>query len=285
VDWFDSHCHLQDEFDDRDGTPSGDAPGRLPSTGDGPSARIVDALGRAEEAGVTRMVCVGTEARTSAAAVGLARSVAGGAVGVWATVGLHPHDASEGVDTLDRLLTSELAAPDRVVVGIGECGLDYYYEHSPRPAQREAFVAQIELATRHRLALVVHTRDAWDETFELLTATGVPDRTIIHCFSGGPEEARRCLDLGAVLSFSGVVTFKNAAAVREAAALCPLDRLLVETDSPFLAPVPHRGRPNEPALVPLVGAVVAEVKGVPVEAVAEASTRNALAAFGLDGPA
>ena len=149
-----------------------------------------------------------------------------------------------------------------MVVGIGECGLDYHYDHSPRPVQREAFALQVELAHRHGLALVIHTREAWDDTIDILTASGVPEQTIVHCFTGGPDEARRCLDLGASLSFSGVVTFKNAAEVREAAALCPLDRLLVETDTPFLTPVPHRGTLNEPARVPLVGAAIAQVKGV-----------------------
>jgi TatD DNase family protein len=202
-------------------------------------------------------------------------------VSLWATVGLHPHDAVDGVDGLDGLLAAELGgdAPDRVVVGIGECGLDYHYDHSPRPVQREAFALQIELAHRHGLALVIHTREAWDDTFELLEAHGVPERTIVHCFTGGPDEARRCLGLGASLSFSGVVTFKNAAEVREAVALCPLDRLLVETDSPFLTPVPHRGTPNEPSRVPLVGAAVAKVKGLEAAEVAEASTANARRGF------
>ena len=187
------------------------------------------------------------------------------------------------MDGLDALLAAELGdgtgEADRVVVGIGECGLDYHYDHSPRPIQREAFALQIELARIHGLALVVHTREAWDDTFDLLAANGVPDRTIIHCFTGGPDEARRCLDLGASLSFSGVVTFKNAADVREAAALCPMDRLLVETDSPFLTPVPHRGSPNEPSRVPLVGAAIAQVKGVETAVVASTSTANARRAF------
>ena len=244
---------------------------------------------RASEAGVTRMVCVGTDAVTSAEAVALARAMGlpgspatAEGIGVWATVGLHPHDAVEGVDSLDALLTAELApGAASPVVGIGECGLDYHYDHSPRPVQREAFAAQVELARRHGLALVIHTREAWDDTFELLEAHGVPERTIVHCFTGGPDEARRCLGLGASLSFSGVVTFKNAAEVREAVALCPLDRLLVETDSPFLTPVPHRGTPNEPARVPLVGAAVAHVKGVTRSEVAEVTTANARRAFGI----
>jgi TatD DNase family protein len=167
------------------------------------------------------------------------------------------------------------------VVAIGECGLDYHYDHSPRATQREVFAAQVGLAARHSLALVVHTREAWDDTIDILGATGAPERTVIHCFTGGPAEARRCLDLGATLSFSGVVTFKNASEVREAAALCPLDRLLVETDSPFLAPVPHRGTLNEPSRVPLVGATIAQVRGVSAATVAEASTANASALFAL----
>ena len=128
---------------------------------------------------------------------------------------------------------------------------------------------------------MIHTREAWADTFAVLEAEGVPERTVFHCFTGGPEEARRCLDLGAHLSFSGIVTFKTAGDVRAAADLCPLDRLLVETDSPYLAPVPHRGRPNQPALLPLVGAGVAAAKGVAVEAVEEASWAAAEEVFGL----
>ena len=161
--------------------------------------------------------------------------------GVWATAGVHPHDAEGGLDGLEALL----GRPE--VVAVGECGLDFHYDHSPRDVQREVFAAQVAPGPRPpALPLVVHTREAWDETFAVLEGEGVPERTVIHCFTGGPDEARRCLDLGAHLSFSGIVTFKGAPEVREAAALCPLDRLLVETDAPYLAPVPHRGRPNRP---------------------------------------
>jgi TatD DNase family protein len=298
IEWFDSHCHLQDEF-----TESDDG-ARIDATG--PHAtRLAGTMARASEAGVTRMVCVGTRAGSSLEAVSLVRSLRqGGSAAVaegielWATVGLHPHDAIEGVHTLDELLASELGPDGRgptpapggrsgvseggaepVVVAIGECGLDYHYDHSPRPAQREAFALQVELAHRHRLALVIHTREAWEDTLDILGAAGVPERTVVHCFTGGPDEARRCLDLGASLSFSGVVTFKNAGDVRQAAALCPWDRLLVETDSPFLTPVPHRGTFNEPSRVPLVGAVIAQVKGVETSHIADVTTRNARAAF------
>jgi len=168
-----------------------------------------------------------------------------------------------------------------VLVAIGECGLDYHYDRSPRDVQRTAFAEQVALARGYDLALVIHVREAWDDLFDVLASEGVPERTVLHCFTGGPVEARRCLDAGMFISFSGIVTFKNAPEVREAAALCPLDRLLVETDSPFLAPVPFRGKPNEPALVPLVGAVVAEVKGIDATEVASTSSAAASAAFGL----
>ena len=126
---------------------------------------------------------------------------------------------------------------------------------------------------------MVHTRDAWSDTFEVFDSVGMPKNTIIHCFTGGAGEARKCLDRGAYLSFSGIVTFKNAVDVQEAAKLCPLDRLLVETDSPFLAPVPHRGKPNEPAHVAIVGTAIADLKGVAVAEVATATTANARRVF------
>lgn len=245
--WIDHHCHV---------------------TADDVAAGILD---EARDAGVLRLIVVGTDAEHSAAALDLAAD----RPEVGATVGLHPHDASNGVDTVIPLL-------DRPgVLAVGECGLDYHYDLSPRPQQRDAFAAQIALAHERALPLVIHTREAWDDTFDVLAAEGVPERTVFHCFTGGPEEARRCLDGGASLSFSGIVTFKAADDLRAAAALCPLDRLLVETDSPYLAPVPHRGRPNRPALLPLVGAGVARAKGVDPAAVAEASWANAAALYGL----
>jgi TatD DNase family protein len=242
--WTDSHCHVS-----------------------------ADAIEPARQAGVTRLIVVGTDASWSAAAIAVAKFH----TGVWATSGLHPHDAEKGTATIEPLLASR--GPE--VVAVGECGLDYYYDHSPRPAQREAFAAQIALAHELELALVVHTREAWDDTWSVLRAEGVPARTVFHCFTGGPAEARTALDLGATLSFSGIVTFPSAGEVRAAAALCPLDRLLVETDSPFLAPVPHRGQPNSPALVPVVGLAVAAARGVAVEVVEDATWRNAEQLFQL----
>lgn len=246
--WTDTHCHVQEE---------------MIETGSD------ETLVRARAAGVTRFVVIGTDADTSAAAV----EIAGRHGDVWATVGLHPHDAVNGVDTVRHLVTGPR------VVGVGECGLDYHYEHSPREVQMPAFAEQIALAKEHDLTLVIHTRDAWRDTFDVLDAEGMPPSTIIHCFTGGPDEARGCLERGAYLSFSGIVTFKNAADLREAAVLCPIDRILVETDSPFLAPVPHRGQPNEPAHVGIVGTAIADLRHHDVGDFARSTTANALRAF------
>jgi TatD DNase family protein len=248
--WTDSHCHLDDP--------------RI-------EGGAVGALERGLAAGVSRFVTVGTDADHSRAAIDLA----GQHDRVWATVGLHPHDAVNGVDTIRDLF----GAPK--VVAVGECGLDYHYDHSPRDVQRRVFAEQIALAHQLDLALVIHTREAWDDTFDLLTAEGPPERTVFHCFSGGPEEARRCLDLGASLSFSGIVTFKTADDLRAAAALCPADRLMVETDSPYLAPIPHRGRNNEPAYVPLVGQVLATVREVELATIECDTYLNTSVAFRL----
>jgi TatD DNase family protein len=261
--WFDSHCHVQEEF--REGEDGGE---------------LDPLLARARAAGVERLVCIGTGPTTSAQAVALARQSGGGdAPKAWASVGLHPHDAAEGVEGVAALLERELAVGDGVVVAVGECGLDYYYEHSPRDAQRVAFAAQIALAHAHDLTLVIHARDAWADLFDVLAAEGVPARTVLHCFTGGVDEVDRCLAAGMFVSFSGIVTFKNAADVRAAAARCPLDRLLVETDSPFLAPVPYRGRTNEPSYLPYVGEAIAAVKGCTPYDVMERSAAAAAFAF------
>jgi len=250
VEWTDSHCHVHDE--------------RIP---DGTAA----AVAAAAEAGVTTLISVGCDRATSLAAI----AVADAHDGVFATVGLHPHDAVNGVDTIVDLLDTE------GIVAVGECGLDYYYDHSPRDVQQQVFAEQIALANARELPLVIHTRDAWDDTFAVLADVGVPARTIFHCFTGGPDEARRGLDIGAHLSFSGIVTFKGAPEVQAAAALCPLDRMLVETDSPYLAPVPHRGKPNRPAWVAHVGQHIADLRDIAVAEVAAATTANARAVFEL----
>jgi len=273
--WTDSHCHLQDEPD--------------------PAATL--ALARAARVG--RVVCVGTDVASSRRAVMLAKELSGRAPAqstgyaqvpgardaeVWATVGLHPHDARAGlgsvIEFLDELSAGEGLRRSRVVA-IGECGLDYHYDNSPRDVQRDVFAAQVGLANRHNLALVIHTREAWDDTFSILEHEGVPERTIFHCFTGGEAEARRCLRIGGLLSFSGIVTFANAVELRQVVTHCPLDSLLIETDSPFLTPVPHRGRRNSPSNVTVVGNAVGQLKGFEPEVLAAISWMNAEKAFGL----
>lgn len=197
-----------------------------------------------------------------------------------ATIGIHPHEVAN-VPAEDWEKLEELAARPETVA-VGETGLDYYYEHSPRDEQQRWFRHQIALAQRLGKPLVVHTRDADDDTAAILQE-GMPDRTVIHCFTGGPERAQAYLDMGAHLSIAGVVTFKNAKDLREAVRIAPLDRLMVETDCPYLAPVPFRGKRNEPAHVRLVAEKIAEIKGLPVEEVATRTTENARRFFGLPG--
>ncbi len=245
--WFDNHCHL--------GADAGEV------------------VARARAGGVVGMVTVGCDLDDSRAAI----VTASAHDDVWATAGVHPHEASHGVEGLADLLS------ESKVVAVGEAGLDFHYDHSPRDAQREVFAAQVGLANAHDLPLVIHTREAWEETFALLDAEGVPNRTVFHCFTGGPDEAREGLERGALLSFSGIITFRAADDLRSAAPICPLDRVMVETDSPFLAPVPHRGKANEPAHVALVGAAVAEAMGRPVDEVAEATTATARVFYALAG--
>ncbi|MFT7599538.1 MAG: TatD DNase family protein [Acidimicrobiales bacterium] len=247
TEWFDNHCHLTTMKDD-----------------------AAEAVAFANAAGVTKMLTVGCDVADSRQAIEIAKKHDG----VWATAGVHPHDAKSGIDGLEALL----AEPK--VLAVGECGLDYHYDNSPRVEQREVFEQQIDLAHRHDLALVIHTREAWDDTFAILDACGMPARTVFHCFSGGPAEAEKSLERGAYLSFSGIITFKTADELRAAAEITPIDRLLVETDAPFLTPVPHRGQPNRPALVPFVGAEIAKVKKITVEDVASSTWVNGRNLYG-----
>ncbi|MGI8663516.1 MAG: TatD family hydrolase [Acidimicrobiales bacterium] len=247
--WTDDHCHLAED-----------------------DATAAEQIAEATAAGVTRLITVGTDVARSAACIRVARANHGV---VWATAGVHPHEARGGIDGLEELL----GEPE--VVAVGECGLDFHYDHSPRDDQRRVFAAQIALAHTHDKALVIHTRSAWDDTFDVLAVEGVPERTVFHCFSGGPPEAARCLELGGHLSFSGIITFPSAPELREAARLCPSERLLVETDAPYLAPVPHRGRANRPALVAVVGEALAAARGEPVEVVAAATWANAARVYGM----
>ena len=201
---------------------------------------------------------------------------------LWATVGVHPDNEGVREPTLDDLL---LGAQRAKVVGIGETGLDYYRLGNRTLAemewQRDRFRTHIRAGLHTDLPLVIHTRSASDDTLAILREEGAGrSRGVFHCFTETAEVARAALDLGFYISFSGILTFRNAEDLREVARFVPLDRCLIETDSPYLAPVPYRGKTNTPAYVPHVGAKLAELKGLSVEAVAEATTRNTLALFG-----
>ncbi|MBA3511830.1 TatD family hydrolase [Sphingomonas sp.] len=199
---------------------------------------------------------------------------------VWASVGVHPHEADAHPDLGAAALVE--GSHHAKVVAIGECGLDYHYDNSARPAQRERFEAHIEAARATGLPLIVHTRDAEQDTAEILgAATGKGGVSgVLHCFTGSLEFARKALDFGFYVSMSGIVTFKNARDLQDTARQIPLDRLLVETDSPFLAPVPHRGRPCEPAFVADTAAFLAELRGEEPGELAEATTGNFFRLFG-----
>jgi TatD DNase family protein len=202
------------------------------------------------------------------------RAIAERHANVWCSVGVHPHEAKEeGQHTPDRLVE---ATHHPKVIGIGETGLDFYYEHSPRAEQAESFRSHIAAARQTGLPLIVHTRDADGETGDILEeehAKG-PFAGLIHCFSSGPQLARRALDLGLYISISGIVTFKAAEDLRALVRELPIDRLLVETDAPYLAPVPKRGKTNEPAFVAHTAAKVAELKGVDLATLERATTEN-----------
>ncbi|HYX91289.1 MAG TPA: TatD family hydrolase [Myxococcaceae bacterium] len=254
----DAHCHLE---------PSdyGDAS---------------DVIARAKAAGLVRAVVVGQfqEPGDFGHALELARAHPDFLV---ATLGIHPHDAARATDADWRALEESCALED--VRAVGEAGLDYYYDRSPREVQRLSLVRQAAMAQRLGKPLVVHVRDAHEDCARILSESGL-SRGVIHCFTGDTDAARRYLDLGFHISLSGVVTYKKTEALQEAVRFTPVDWLLVETDSPYLAPVPHRGRQNEPAYVVETAKKVAELKGVPPEEIARRTSENAAALFGFKLP-
>lgn len=254
---IDSHCHLDaDRF----------------------AADLPEVIGRARAAGVTAMICVG-----SGSDVGSARSsvgLAGRETDVWATVAVHPHDVA-GMGEEDWTELRQLAAGARVV-GVGETGLDYHYDYSPREVQQAAFRRFVALAREVRRPVISHVRDAHADAAAILRSEGAADvGGVIHCFTGGVEDARAYLDLGHHLSFSGILTFKNADDIRAAARFAPADRLLVETDAPYLAPIPHRGKRNEPAYVAHTLEALATLRGVAVDELDRVTTENTRRLFAL----
>ncbi len=247
----DSHCHLDSkEFDgDRE-----------------------EAIRRAVDAGVARMVAIGTGEGPPDLEAGI--RLADRHPEFYATVGIHPHYAAKATDSALASLRELLRHPRAIAVG--EIGLDYHYDFSPRDRQRAVFEEQMSIAKEAGKPIVIHTREAWDDTFALLGRHWAPHGLggIMHCFSGGLTEARRCLELGFHLSFGGIVTFPKAADIRQAAAETPADRILVETDAPYLAPVPRRGKRNEPAFVVHTASRIAEMRGVSLDEIARQTTAN-----------
>jgi TatD DNase family protein len=232
-------------------------------------------LERARAAGVETMLNISTRASEWDAVIGLAEREPD----VWASVGIHPHDADAHPDVETETLVDQARHPR--VVAIGESGLDYYYDHSDRERQRASFRAHIGAARETGLPLIVHTRDAEEDTAGMLAEEMGKGRFtgVIHCFTASADFARKALDLGLFISISGIVTFKNAKDLQETAKSLPADRLLIETDSPFLAPVPHRGRPCEPAFVADTARFLAGLRGEPVEALAARTSSNFRALF------
>lgn len=254
---IDSHCHLDNpQFD-----PDREA--------------VID---RALAAGVERMVVIGTGEGPPDVEAGI--RLADRHEAIYATVGVHPHDASKATPDTYKHLRDLLKHPK--VIALGEIGLDYHYDHSPREVQREAFLQQMLIAGEAGKPIVIHTREAWEDTIALLEVYWRPYGLggIMHCFSGGPMEAKRCLDLGFHLSFGGIVTFPKAIDVQEAARSTPSDRILIETDAPYLAPVPYRGKRNEPAFVAQTARKLAELRGVAPEEIARMTTENFLGLVG-----
>ena len=235
-----------------------------------------EAVENARAARVETLLTVGVDLASSAECVGTAAAFDG----VWAVVGIHPHNAIEATDHVLGHLAELARHPS--VVAIGETGLDYFRDHSPRVRQEEAFREQIRLATELDLALVIHVRDAHEDLLEILEDEGAPERTVFHCFSGDAEFAKRCAEAGWYMSFAGNITFRNAPALREAARVAPLELILTETDAPYLSPHPHRGKPNEPARIPLIVEELADVHGVATFELGRQTTANARRAFALD---
>ena len=237
-------------------------------------------LARARAAGVAAMLNISTRQSEWDDVIAVAEREPD----VWASVGIHPHEADAHPDVQTATLVAKAAHPR--VVGIGESGLDYYYDHSDRERQRASFRAHIAAARERGLPIIVHTRDAEEDTAAMLAEEmgkgAFPG--VIHCFTASAGFARKALDLGLFISLSGIVTFKNAKDLQETAKSIPLDRLLIETDSPFLAPVPHRGKRCEPAFVADTARFVAELRGMPVAELAERTSANFRALFAKVGP-
>lgn len=257
---IDSHCHLDYR---------------------GSTDEVDELVARARAAGVVQMVTV--ESKSTVPSCERAVEMAGRYEDVFAAIGFHPHDASKVDDQVVAAIRALAAEPG--VVAIGETGLDYHYDSSPREAQRDAFRRFLRLSRELDLPVIVHTREAEEDTLRILSDEPLgPAGGVIHCFTGTLPFAMACVELGFHISISGIVTFRNAAEIAEVARQVPLERLLVETDSPFLAPIPHRGKRNEPAYVVHVARFVAELREMAHVDVAMATTANTRDLFRLPTP-
>ncbi|MFS0577357.1 TatD family hydrolase [Sporosarcina sp. 179-K 3D1 HS] len=238
---------------------------------------VEEVIGRALDAGVKKMVVVGFDTKTINKAIELAEAYPY----IYAVVGWHPVDAIDCTE--DDLKWIESLAKHPKVVGIGETGLDYYWDKSPKDVQQELFRKQIRLAQKVDLPIIIHNRDATGDVVRILKEEEA-EKTggIMHCYGGSVETAKECINMNFMISLGGPVTFKNARMPKEVATEISLDHLLIETDAPYLAPHPHRGKRNEPALVTLVAEEIARLKGLPVEEVAQRTTANAMKLFGLE---
>ena len=253
---FDSHCHLENER----------------------FAEDLDAvLERMKEAEVMRFLLAGSNMQTSEKIAEMVQEI----TGAYGAVGIHPHEAKFFQEEDLDLLALWLKQPS--VVAVGEIGLDYYYDHSPRDVQRQVFEHQLHFAYEKKVPVVIHVRDAHGDMLDMLNARrGSLPAGVLHCYSGSVESAKAYLDMGFYLSFAGPVTFKNAVNLAEAAVYCPEDRLMVETDSPYLAPEPKRGQRNEPAFVRFVAKRVAELRGISEDALIKIATANTCRLFGIE---
>jgi TatD DNase family protein len=251
---FDTHCHLDHtQF----------------------NADRAEMIQRALNSNVKHMMTIGCDLESSKHAI----SIASVHEGIFASAGIHPHEASLAPEHFEIELETLLKHPK--CLAVGECGLDYYYEHSQREDQKIVFEKHIVLNQKYKKPLVIHVRDAWDDLLDILRKNP-PHSGILHCFTGTREQAFSCLDLGLYLSFPGIITFQNALELREVAKIVPLDRILIETDSPFLAPIPQRGKRNEPQFVLHVAEKMAELRGLKLDEFIEHTTQNAFKCLGLE---
>jgi TatD DNase family protein len=268
--FIDSHAHLEGERYDSDRE---------------------EVLTRAKQNGITAYLAIGNGdgPETANCGIQLAEKYDGrpGYPRIWASVGVHPHEASLATDATDSQMLQSARHPK--VIAWGEIGLDYFYDHSPREIQKTVFIKQMELAQASKLPIIIHCRpshnsaNAWDDCLKLIAEHWLPSGMggILHCFTGSVEHARRALDMGFMISFAGNITFPKAQPIRDAALIVPFDRMLIETDSPYLAPIPHRGQRNEPSYVKEVARQIGELRGVSSEEVGSQTTQNFYQFFGL----